>query len=218
MSKDAFNWPSYGEKNCKEAMCHLRDEEGWKLYYELLAPDLKAEAKLLERFRPVNRSKFDVDTYSLVRVLSDEIPPLEVGGCLLVFKSSITENFSILYRPRSGIASDSVLDFHLLYQMAFWTSYADIFLEYDKLSSEKFSQLDLEAFNQEDADIVWNEMNSGYHKSFILPQELSFLGWLDQLRSFANSVNRNDYDGIPIAPPKNSDTFILFALPRKNQK
>ena len=216
MNKDVFNWPSYGEKNCKEAMCHLRDEEGWKIYYELLAPDLKAEAKLLERFRPVNRSTFDVDTYSLVRVLSEDIPPLEVGGCLLVFKSSITENFSVLYRPRSGIASDSVLDFHLLYQMAFWTSYADIFLEYDKLSSEKFSQLDLEAFNQEDADIVWNEMNSGYHKSFILPQELSFLGWLDQLRSFANAVNRHDYDGIPIAPPKNSDTFVLFDLPRKN--
>ena len=216
MNKDVFNWSSYGEKNCKEAMCHLRDEEGWKIYYELLAPDLKAEAKLLERFRPVNRSTFDVDTYSLVRVLAEDIPPLEVGGCLLVFKSSITENFSVLYRPRSGIASDSVLDFHLLYQMAFWTSYADIFLEYDKLSSEKFSQLDLEAFNQEDADIVWNEMNSGYHKSFILPQELSFLGWLDQLRSFANAVNRHDYDGIPIAPPKNSDTFILFDLPRKN--
>ena len=216
MNKDVFNWPSYGEKNCKEAMCHLRDEEGWNIYYELLAPDLKAEAKLLERFRPVNRSTFDVDTYSLVRVLSEDIPPLEAGGCLLVFKSSITENFSILYRPRSGIASDSVLDFHLLYQMAFWTSYADIFLEYDKLSSEKFSQLDLEVFNQEDADIVWNEMNNGYHKSFILPQELSFLGWLDQLRRFANAVNHNDYDGIPIAPPKNSDTFILFDLPRKN--
>ena len=216
MNTDVFNWHSYGEKNCKEAMCHLRDEEGWNIYYELLAPDLKAEAKLLERFRPVNRSTFDVDTYSLVRVLSEDIPPLEVGGCLLVFKSSITENFSILYRPRSGIASDSVLDFHLLYQMAFWTSYADIFLEYDKLSSEKFSQLDLEAFNQEDADIVWNEMNSGYHKSFTLPQELSFLGWLDQLRRFANAVNHNDYLGIPIAPPKNSDTFILFDLPRKN--
>ena len=63
MSKNDFNWPIYGEKNCKEAICHLRDEEGWNVYYELLAPDLKAEAKLLERFRPVNRSTFELDTY-----------------------------------------------------------------------------------------------------------------------------------------------------------
>ena len=213
---ETSSWPSYGEKNCKEAILHLRDEENWHVYYEMLAPDLKAETKLLERLRPVNHSTFDIDSYSLVRVLGDRIPTLSAGGCLMLFKSSITKKFSVLYRPRAGIAADSILDFHLLYQMAFWTSYADIFLEYDKLSGEKFNALDLEDFNQEDADIVWDEMNSGYHHTLLLPQDLSFMGWLEQFRSFEKQFKSNDYDAIPIAPPKNSDTFILFDLPRKS--